>query len=363
MYKVLVAVADYPDINGKTSMMYVHTRNKYYVQNDIDVTVLNFATKQDYVIDEISVISLNSYKKQLPHYDALIIHASNIRNHYLFFRRYGKNFPKFIFFYHGHEVLAINKVYPKPYSYIRRSIVKKFIQDCYDSLKLCLWRHYLPQVIYKSYFIFVSQWMYREFIKYVRLPKSILENHFDIIYNSVDKIFEEQSFDNLCDKKYDFITIRANLDGSKYAIDIVNKIAQNTPSKNFLVIGKGQFFKYNVKAPNLTWRDTTLDHIEIIKVLQEARCALMPTRCDAQGVMACEMAALGMPIVVSDIPVMHEIFNDYRNVCYIDNNNAHLNLNNIDALILDYPSQKHMSFYHAKTVDKEVDLIISFTKN
>lgn len=355
MYNILVAVADYPDINGKTSMMYVRMRNMYYIQNGIDVTVLNFATKQNYIIDKIRVISLNSYKKQISHYDALIIHASNIRNHYLFLIRYGKKFSKLIFFYHGHEVLAVNKVYPKPYPYIRYSIIKNFLQNCYDSFKLCLWRHYIPKVIYKSYFIFVSQWMYREFIKYVRLPESMLDNHFSIIYNSVDKIFEEQVFDNLRNKKYDFITIRANLDGSKYAIDIVNKIAQNTPTGKFLVVGKGNFFKYYLKADNITWLDKVLTHDEIISLLQESRFALMPTRTDAQGVMMCEMAAFGIPVITSDIPVCREIFGNFANVTYIHNDDTNLSLRKY--VCQQSQSIKDMRYSAEFTMNKEVNII------
>ena len=33
-------------------------------------------------------------------------------------------------------------------------------------------------------------------------------------------------------KKYDYITIRGNLDGSKYGVDIVNNIAKANPKRN-----------------------------------------------------------------------------------------------------------------------------------
>lgn len=44
--------------------MYVHVRNKYYIQHGIDVTVLSFATKTDYVIDNIRVITEATYLKK-----------------------------------------------------------------------------------------------------------------------------------------------------------------------------------------------------------------------------------------------------------------------------------------------------------
>ena len=46
---------------------------------------------------------------------------------------------------------------------------------------------------------------------------------------------------------------------------------------------------------------------KMIAILNSAKCALMPTRTDAQGVMMCEMVAFGMPLITSDIPVCHEV--------------------------------------------------------
>lgn len=45
----------------------------------------------------------------------------------------------------------------------------------------------------------------------------------------------------------------------------------------------------------------------------------MPTRTDAQGLMMCEMAAFGIPVITSDIPVCHEVFDGAENVYFIRN--------------------------------------------
>ena len=58
----------------------------------------------------------------------------------------------------------------------------------------------------------------------------------------------------------------------------------------------------------------------MIDLLNKSRCALMPTRTDAQGVMACEMATFGIPLVTTDLPVCHEVFDTFVNVQYIANN-------------------------------------------
>ena len=70
---VLVLVEDYPS-NKKKTLMYVHVRNKYYVENGIQVTVLNFRAKENYTIDNINVITLEEYKRKSNNnnYDILI---------------------------------------------------------------------------------------------------------------------------------------------------------------------------------------------------------------------------------------------------------------------------------------------------
>ena len=73
---LLVLVADYPNNDGGVALMYTHVRNKYYVENGLDVTVLNFRAKEDYVIDGVKVISLKSYKNSdNKKYDILSLYA------------------------------------------------------------------------------------------------------------------------------------------------------------------------------------------------------------------------------------------------------------------------------------------------
>lgn len=95
--KVLVLVADYPQENGKKAHRFVHVRNLYYAENGIDVTVLNFATKKNYIYENINVIGLKEYKENKLRYDILICHQPNIRNHYIFLKKYGGLFPRLIF--------------------------------------------------------------------------------------------------------------------------------------------------------------------------------------------------------------------------------------------------------------------------
>ena len=319
--RYLVLVADYPNLDGGLALTYVRTRNVYYKEHGVEVDVLNFSAKKGYEIDGIRVFSLREFKQNFKSgkYDLLICHAPNLRNHYIFLRRYGNLFSKIVFFFHGHEVLKVNKVYSKPYPYVKSNYLQEVLQNVYDDFKFHVWRSYINRYYQKLYFISVSKWMREQFIRWVHPMECALENRNFITYNCVGSVFEKEMYDAVSPKLYDFVTIRANLDGSKYSVDIVNDLAKNHPDLKFLLIGKGNFFDYNEKAPNLTWRDCRLNHKEMINILNSARCALMPTRTDAQGVMMCEMATFGMPLITSDLPVCHEVFDGFDGVGFLSN--------------------------------------------
>ncbi|MCB6992804.1 glycosyltransferase family 4 protein [bacterium 210820-DFI.6.37] len=354
--KVLVLATDYPNNDGGVSLMYIHSRNAYYALNGIDVTVLNFSAHKKYTYEGIKVITLNSYEKNYDKYDILICHAPNLRNHYKFLKKYGNRFLRFIFFFHGHEVLRIRENYSAPYSYMEtKSVTNSFVQDIYDSYKLAVWRRYFPQVREKSEFIFVSEWMKNKFERYVQLNLKGYKTH--IIHNNVGEVFETHNYDYTTKKLYDFITVRSNLDGSKYCIDVVNRLASENPGLKFLVIGKGKFFDHIKKADNLTWEDRGLMHSEMPEVLNSARCALMPTRLDAQGVMMCEMATYGIPVLTSDIDICQELAKEFKNFILI-NNTKFIDLTTVLQSIKSmYRLSKNKSLYAKNTVGAEVALI------
>lgn len=338
--KLMVLVEDYCSQENQ-SLTYVHSRNIAYAKfnPDVEIVVLSFRAVNNYSIDGIEVITFTEYTASLSKhkFDILISHAPNIRNHIRFILKYSANFKKFVFFFHGHEVLKINKYYPEPYKYVGNgSTVAKISRDIYDSAKLRIIKYMLNRYWKKTWMVFVSNWMKEQFVKNVKLVKSRVDERSSVIYNNVNAIYEELTYDKRKSKKCDFITIRSNLDGSKYAIDVVVKLAECNPGQTFHVIGKGRFFDHFDKPENLTYE---LKHIrpgEIPEVLDQARCALMPTRLDAQGVMACEMSAYGMPLVTSDIEVCKEIFGGFDNVELIDNKgdaNLEIVLNRLEARI------------------------------
>lgn len=351
---------NYSRPDGFISLHYIHSRNREYVQEGIDVSVLSFGAIEDYMIDGVKVYTFDTYENKLKEikYDILISHAPNLKNHYRFLKKYGRFFDNIIFFFHGHEVLKTFEIYPKPYDFNKKNyLISRIIRGIYDNFKLNVWRRYFNKIAYKSQFIFVSNWMYDMFIKFVKLNPKIIENKKHIIYNCIGERFENISYELDKKRKYDFITIRNNLDGSKYGIDVVTKIAENNPKYKFCVVGKGNFYKYNKKPENLKWINKNLTHKEIIRFLNLSRCALIPTRADAQGVMACEVATFGIPLITSNIDVCKEIFEGFENVNYIDNNKKCID---IEPILRELEStgkkEKNEKYFAKNTVRKEIEL-------
>ena len=141
---VLVCVQDYPNNDGGVKLMYVHTRNLQYIKNGIDVVVLSFSCMEEYMYDQIRVIPYSTFLKHKRKYDIAIVHAANIRNHYKFLKKHGSEFERFIFFFHGHEVLSINHDYSEPFEFVKKGKIKSVAQDVYDCYKFKVWIIFSP---------------------------------------------------------------------------------------------------------------------------------------------------------------------------------------------------------------------------
>lgn len=360
--RILVLAETYPMPNGKVTPMYIHMRNKYYMNKGEDVTVLNFRANSSAVYDGIQVITLKEYKKNYINekFDVLISHASNIKHHYYFIKKFGKFFPKLMFVFHGHEVLRKSTVYPTLYDWKKqKNKVMVSLRDFYDTYKLRIWKNFFEneRVLRKTELVFVSHWMLDEFLKNTGTDYNIIKDHVHIIYNSIGRIFEQNEY---CPNSpsYDFVTIRRNIDGEKYCVDVVNSLAKNNPEFKFLVVGKGELFDHIEKSENLEWRDTNLFHEEMLLVLNDSRIALMPTKTDAQGLMMCEMASYGIPVITSDIPVCHEVLDDFENVAFVSNTgNDVLNPIVNDLIRRNNVSKRNRKFFEDNTSGKEWELL------
>lgn len=362
--KVLVLAEKY-STNEKISQGFIHTRNCEYIKNDIDVDVISFSFKNGkYNLDGIDVYSLEEFyiEKNMRDYDIVISHAPNVRNHCKFINKNYNEINKLIFFFHGHEVLYSKEVYPKPYDYVKKeNKLKETVRDLYDIYKVRYMSKFLKKTLQKSTYIFVSEWMYEQFKKNIKLDETLYKYKSNIVYNALGKIFLENYYDINNEKKYDFITVRNMLDGSKYCINVVNELAKNNPNNSFLVVGQGDFFKFNEPAKNLTYELKNLTHSEIINYLNMSKCALMPTKADAQGVMMCEMATFGIPVITSDIYVCRKVLGDLDNVRFIKNDNFNIDL----GKVLDDVDIKNITksdkFSYENTILKEVNIFKNIT--
>lgn len=354
---ILCLVQAYPSYDGTKQLMYVHVRNKYYKKKGLNITVLNFSSAIDYFIDEINVICEKTFYEEKKSYDLILCHAPNIKNHYRFLRK-NKNFKKALFFFHGHEILKINESYPEPYNFNKGKfyILKKFFQDIYDDVKLFLWKSFFLKNTHRIELIFVSEYLYKCFLKNMD-NKKISHVNYHIINNSVSEIFEKNTFDVKTQKRYDFITIRSNIDSPTYCVDIINNMAKKYKQYRFLLIGMGDYFNYYEKAENIKFINKQLAHNEMIEYINSAFCALMPTRNDTQGVMSCELATFGIPLITSNIEVCHEIFANFNNVYFLGDNN----LDDIYTCIKNdnFVKVKNETYCYKNTVKKEIDLILS----
>lgn len=146
------------------------------------------------------------------------------------------------------------------------------------------------------------------------------------------------------------------LDQSVYCIDLLCRIAEHNPEKRFLLIGRGKYFDFNRKPENIIWVNSYLTHEQMLHYINHSKCALMLTRRDTQRVMACELATYGIPLITSDIPICHEVFDDMEKVYFIDNAQVGL-IKLTDYLIAIPEGEKSKKFFSGSTIKREVDLI------
>lgn len=356
MTKILVACVDYPSHDNR-ALQYVHARNKEYLEAGIQVEVLNFSIEKDYVYEGILVHSFDTVKHDLARYRKYILlcHAPNIRNHYRFIKVYGNCFRKLVFIFHGHEIVEQRKAYPKPYEFKKDSWVKRTIRFVYDKLKIQIWKRYFHISDLNSKLVFVSDFLRNEFQQNMGFTKEELIDRSVVINNGVGSVFESQKYDCCCEKKYDYITIRSDIDSAVYCIDLLCKIATQNSNKVFLLIGKGDYFEYNQRPDNLIHLNKTMLQEELIAYINSSRAALMPTRRDSQGVMSCELATFGIDVITSNLEVCHEMFDTFNNVKMLSDSEM------INALDENTVMHKNMyvnrKFYACNTAQKEIELL------
>lgn len=363
--KLLILTADYPSDDNKYAMSYVHSRNLIY-KNHFEMDVLNFKADKDYIYEDINVITLSTYVEKVKNdnYDLLISHAPNLKNHVRFINRYSSFFENIIYIIHGHEVLPLNKYYPKSYFFNSKKF-KKMMQYLYDCLKLNILSSHFNSLnkSNKVNYFFVSLWMKEHFIKNIKINSDYIMRNSKIIHNAANEVFISNKYQfDIEEKLADFISIRP-FDQSKYALDIILKFAIRNPLKTFHIYGKGDYFKHNDIPGNVKVINDFIEQKSIPFLLNKYTCALMPTRLDSQGVMVCEIATYGMPCITSDLSICREMLSEFPNVEYISNVDystyEEFSINEILFNQKELPDR----FHNRNTVNKEINFIKSLVRN
>lgn len=323
--RILVICQSYPDDNNPYRMMYVHSRSLEYLNKGIELAVLSFSADSSYCFEGVNVLTENDVKLQGGQFDLVVSHAPNLKNHFRFLLT--RNFKNIVFIIHGHEVLRTKNYYPNDYSQNSsllsycRNLLQHMVSDVYDAFKIFFFNQFVLRYKARIGFIFVSEWMREHYEKNVGVLPS--NTPFSIIPNCVNNIFTKNSWLQSAEKEYDFVSIRP-LSGKKYAVDVICSLARKYPNFKFLLYGKGKYFDFNELPSNVTWINQFLLPHEIPNILDKARCALMPTRLDSQGVMMCEMVTYGIPLITSNIQVCRTVFKNADKVSFIDNDNPEL---------------------------------------
>ena len=320
--KILVLAASYPSEAKIYESAFIRPRVVAYHQAGHQVSVLNFKATEAYCLDGVQVLSPGDLQRQDWDWDLCVFHAPNLRNHLAFIVRNWSRLPAVCFTFHGHEVMYLNLSYPEPFAWNRGRFyrIQRFAQHCYDAFKLLLLRGTLEVLSWRNQgllLLFVSEDFRRTATRNLALGDGKWASKSAVVWNPLAEEFLRMR--HHCHKPLaDFLTIRP-VDGSKHCIDLVVECARQNPGHSFHVYGEGSYFHHHQAPPNLTHFPHFVANKQIAELLTKYRGALMPSRCDSHGVMMCELAVTGMPLLASDIAVHLEALGGFPNVSFLNN--------------------------------------------
>lgn len=321
--RILILTTSYPTPDKIYQQAFVRARVRGYHERGHQVRVLSFSTRDHYELDGVSVDPQKSWagRDLREHFDLIASHAPNLRSHLFFLHRHRHALPPVAFTFHGHETLVIHRRYPPPYPW-RRSrwfIVRRALQNIYDQIKLKTLRTVIERLRHqkKVLLIYVSHAFRTMALADLEVPNSTWDDISRVIPNPVGIAFSN-AHHQASELRGDFLTIRP-LDVSKMAVDLVVECARQNPAHTFHLYGEGEALRHLTTPPNIVHFPGFIENDEIPELLNRYRAALMPSRCDAQGVMMCEMAVTGMPVVGSDIAAHREALREFPRTAFLDN--------------------------------------------
>lgn len=358
--KICVVCQEYPSAERPDAMAFTHARNLYYLKQGHEVHVLSFGASSGYDWDGLKIRPEADFDDNLVEsFDIFVFHSPNLRNHLRFILRHGSSIRAKVLIAHGHEFIdwcnQSGGFFPFDLTWKRR--LKIPLVRAYDWLKIKVWSWYFQKQSGNLSLVFVSDWLRRNAEACMGVNLSQLLN-VSVIANPVHPVFQSANYDPSAPKQAHFVTLRP-FDEPKYAVDVVVEFARRHPQWTVDIYGKGRFFDHNPAPPNVRVIQAKFPQTEMPELFNKYRAALLPTRWDSQGVLMCEMATFGMPLVVSNIEICKLMVGEFENVAFIDNEAPELR--SLPAQTLERHSLKQ-TFGPEATVARELELFDSVAK-
>ncbi|TCK04456.1 glycosyltransferase family 4 protein [Phorcysia thermohydrogeniphila] len=307
--KIAVLTSRYPTEKEPYNHMFVHTRNREYVEKGVYVSVfVPSKNKYFYTFEGINVYRLPTFEiiKKLESFDITFIHllhtypikeidGSIIYNHIIKFE------IPVLFFIHGIEVQKISKSYKDEVEITNpKSILRALYHDFYQIPKI---KKIIKSLLNysKCRFISVSKWMLKEVYDNLKIN---LSSKAVVIPNGIDtNLFV---YDNHWNYRYKVLTLRPLILKGKYALDLAVLTMKHIKQDkvNLTIYGKGKDeskIKDFINKQELSRRvkiiNKFLQHKEIPIIHKNFGLYYAVTRMDAQGVSMCEAMASGLPVI------------------------------------------------------------------
>jgi len=303
--------------------MFVHTRNKWYVElgllDSLDVYVPARGEKQSYVYDgvRVHICCVEEIIKNISSCDVVFAHLLHVSHDpkvdggRVFEWMLSNDFP-FVMFIHGVESQSILKSRPDDISIVKpKSIARWLYRDFY---LLRRFSGYLRRMCDSKRVRVVtpSVWMARD----VEFNTGVnIESKASIIPNGVDT---EQFIyrDSLWRNREKIMSIRPLYYRGKYAVDLFLDTAESAR-------GQGRFYLYG-RGPDedmitrlllerclgVSLNTGFLENSKIPKLHAEHGLYYAVTRMDAQGVSMCEAMSSGLPVISFDVCAIPEFIED-----------------------------------------------------
>jgi hypothetical protein len=351
--KNLILAENYPHPDHPETQAFIHTRCLYYKDQNLKFEVLSFRAEDDYLIDGIKVNSAKNFELK-DDLEICIVHAPNLRNHIRFLIKNSNRIKKILFIFHGFEGLLTAHRTSAPSWKNALLLLRYFVQSFYDILKLPLLRASLLRIKKQipCHFVFVSKSLQEE----IKIDLKVDEEFFkpyEIINNPINPIFYEKQYVDNVDHN-DVVCLRP-FDDLKYGVDLFIEIARKFPERRFFLFGKGCSLDNRSLPTNLFVTKRFFKADEIPSLLAQYKAAILFTRWDSQGILACEFAAYGIPLLVSDLPICREMLAGMDNVRFVPNSLA-FDLD-FELNACSPPQNKCRRFDFNQTTLKELQLI------